>query len=83
MNFKMGLSICEWDISLLVVKRESLLPVAIQLNIFSGPALEATDVVAVAVDDSWGPDRVSSFLRGEDNSVLFVCNGDTIMAIPP
>jgi hypothetical protein len=46
MNFKTGLSIREWDIS--------LLPVAIQLDAFSGPALEAT-VVVVAVDDSCGP----------------------------
>jgi hypothetical protein len=84
MNFKTGLSIWEWDFSLLVVKRDLLLAVAIQLNAFSGPALEATDVIVV--DDSCGPwssDWSRSFSREEDDSALFVFNDDAIVRIPP
>ena len=83
----MGLSIREIDDSLLVVKRDLSLPVAIQLNAFSDPALVATDVVVVVVtvDGSCDPqsNRSRFFSRGEDDSVLFGCNDDVIVPIPP
>jgi hypothetical protein len=90
-NFEMGLSIREIDDSLLVVKRDLSLPVAIQLNAFSGPALVATDVVVVVVvvvvtvDGSCDPqsNRSRFISRGEDDSVLFGCNDDVIVPIPP
>jgi hypothetical protein len=84
-NFEMGLSIREIDDSLLVVKRDLSLPVAIQLNAFSGPALVATGVVVVTVDGSCDPqsNRSRFFSRGEDDSVLFGCNDDVIVPIPP
>jgi hypothetical protein len=75
MNFKMGLSIREIDDSLRVEKRDPSLPVAIQLNAVSGPALVATNVVfvVVTVDGSCDPqsNRSRLFSRGEDDSVLF------------
>jgi hypothetical protein len=75
MNFKMGLSIREiGDHSLLVVKRDPSLPVAIQLNAFSGPPLEPTDVsvVVFTVDSSCSPRSNWSrfFSRDEDDSVF-------------
>jgi hypothetical protein len=86
MNFKIGLSIWKWDLSLLVVKRDPLLPVAIQLNAFLGPALEATDAVVVSVSGSGGPrnnDRSRFFSTDEDDSVLFFCDDDVIVPTPP
>ena len=86
MNFKMGLSIWEWDLSLLVVKTDPSLPVAIQLNAFSGPALEATGVVVVSVDGSFGAcssDRTRFISTEADGSVLLFCNDGAIVSTSP
>jgi hypothetical protein len=71
-----------WDHSLLVVKRDPSLPVAIQLNAFSGPAMEVKDVT---VDGNCVPrnNRSKFFSRGDDDSVVFGRNGDAIVPFPP
>lgn len=91
MNFKMGLSIREiGDHSLLVVKRNPSLPDTMQLNAFSCPPSEVTDVsvvvvVVLTVDGNCDPRSNLSrfFSRDEDDSVLFDSNGDAVALIPP
>ena len=53
-NLMIGLSIRQIGVSLLVKTAPSL-PIVIQLNAFVGPALQAIDVVVVAVGGACGP----------------------------
>ena len=68
MYFKMGLSISRvGDLSLPVMKRVPSFPIEMQLNAFSGPALEATEVVVVVVCGSLWSIRSRFFSREEDD----------------
>jgi hypothetical protein len=87
MNFEMGLSV--WrarDMSLPVLKRVPSFPVAMQLNAFSGPGLEATDfvvVVVVVVRGSLRSIRRRFSSREEDDLSSSFCNGGAAVPIPP